>query len=87
MTLKLDGLFYTAGVIVGLFIFGEIVTGFWQFYIGAGAKGRYLLSDWLGVDPGWVVLGMVVMAVICFFIVQRVETYFTARRRATGVRE
>ena len=87
MTLKLDALFYTAGVIIGLFVFGEIVPWFWEFYISAGYKGRYLLSNWLGVDPGWVVLGIVLVAVACFVIVQRVEACFTARRRAAGVQQ
>lgn len=67
-------------MVVGIFVAGELIPGFWNFYIGAGAKGRYMLSDWLGVDPGYVVLGMVLMAVMCFFVVERVEKYFTARK-------
>lgn len=62
-----------------MFVFGEAVPAFWQFYVGAGAKGRFTIADWLGIDSGLAVLGIVVVAVVCFFVVERVEKHFTAR--------
>ncbi|MBN2082771.1 YeeE/YedE family protein [bacterium] len=79
-TLKLDGLFFLGGVLLGLFAFGELVPKIWQWFLGAGALGRYSLAQWLGVDPGYVALGIVVIAVGCFVLVEYVERMMASRK-------
>ena len=74
---------FLGGVLIGLFAFGELVPAVWQWFLGAGALGRYSLADWLGVDAGYVVLGIVVVAVGCFVLVEYVERMMAGRK---GVR-
>jgi rhodanese-related sulfurtransferase len=75
-TLKLDGIVYAAGVLFGLFVFGENAPAFWGFFNHGGAAGRLTLFDWLGVDAGVVVLGVVVMAVGAFAFAEIMERVF-----------
>lgn len=76
-TFKLDGIVYSAGVLFGLFLFGETVPAYWDFFNHAGALGRLTLFDWLGVDAGVVVLGVVVMAVGAFAFAEFAERFFS----------
>ncbi len=76
-TFKLDGIVYSAGVLFGLFLFGETVPAYWDFFNHAGAAGRLTLFDWLGVDAGVVVLGVVVMAVGAFAFAEFAERFFS----------
>jgi rhodanese-related sulfurtransferase len=64
-TLKLDGLFFAMGVFAGVWLFGDTVARFAGFY-ESGFHGRFILPDLLGVDAGWVVLAIVIMAVGAF---------------------
>ncbi len=64
-TLKLDGVFFVGGVFAGVWVFGEVVSGFEAFY-ESGFLGRFTLFDWLRVDAGWIVLVVVLMAVGAF---------------------
>jgi rhodanese-related sulfurtransferase len=64
-TLKVDAMFFVAGAAVGILLFGETVSlydGFWN----SSAMGRYLLSDWLGLPAGVVVIAVVLMALGAF---------------------
>lgn len=74
-TLKLDGLFFVLGVLAGIFVFGESVAGiddFWQ----STDKGRYTLQAMLGVDAGVVVVGVVLMALVAFWLAEISERRF-----------
>jgi rhodanese-related sulfurtransferase len=72
-TLKIDGILFLGGVGIGSFLFGETADGFRVFYDSAGYLGRLTIPEWLGVDPGWVVLGVVVMALLAFWGAETVE--------------
>jgi hypothetical protein len=74
-TFKVDGLFFVLGALVGIFFFGESVGEFEKFW-NSTDKGRYTLSDWLGISTGVIVLGIVVMALATFFIAEKLERYF-----------
>ncbi len=75
-TWKVDGFFYVAGVLFGLFVFGQTVPAVWEFFNNAGAWGRATIPDLLGVDAGWIVLGVVVMAVGAFAFAELMERRF-----------
>lgn len=75
-TLKLDGMIYAAGVLFGLFVFGETVPAYWSFFTRSGELGRLTLFDWLDVDAGVVVLGVVLMAVGAFWFAEFAERLF-----------
>lgn len=75
-TFKLDGIVYAAGVLFGLFVFGETAPWFWDFFNHSGEAGRVTLFDWLGVDAGYMVLGVVVMAVGAFAFAEIMERLF-----------
>lgn len=75
-TFKVDGLFYSLGVLLGLAIFGETSPAFWGFFSHAGEAGRLTIFDLLGVDAGFVVLGVAVMAVGAFAFAEIMERVF-----------
>jgi hypothetical protein len=77
---KVDGVFFLGGLFLGIFVFGETVAGFRVFYDTAGALGRQMIPDWLGVDAGLVALGVVLMALGMFWGAEKLEGIF--RRRA-----
>lgn len=78
-TLKKDGMFFLGGVLIGLFAFGEAVPTFWRWYVSSGAAGRFTLGEWLSADPGLIVLIIVVVALACYVVVERVERLLAAR--------
>jgi rhodanese-related sulfurtransferase len=75
-TFKIDGVVCVAGVLFGLFVFGETSPAYWAFFNHAGEAGRVTLFDWLGVDAGVAVLGVVLMAVGAFAFAEIMERIF-----------
>ncbi len=80
-TLKIDGVFFVLGVMLGIFVFGEVVPSFWNFYQTAGDLGRFTLADWMGLPTGTVTLLVAAMAVFMFWGAEQLERAF---RRDTG---
>jgi len=79
ITLKIDGLFFVLGCLLGLTLFGEVagyVAGFWHH---AGFYGEVTLPELLGIGPTWVVLGVAAMAVGVFGVVEIVEHRLAGR--------
>jgi rhodanese-related sulfurtransferase len=64
-TFKIDGVFYVLGVFFGVFVFGETVDNFSIFW-NSSYLGRLTLMDVFGLDTGWVVLLVVLMALGMF---------------------
>jgi rhodanese-related sulfurtransferase len=63
---KVDGMVFLAGVAAGILAFGESVQGIEGFF-ESGYFGRFTLGDWLGIDLGWALLGVVLMALLMFW--------------------
>lgn len=82
-TLKLDGLFFVVGLLVGATVFGETVSSFQAFFDSSGNYGEVTLPQFLGLNPGLVVFLVVLMALSMFWVAERVEAYFAARDRGT----
>ncbi|MCH5373790.1 MAG: YeeE/YedE family protein, partial [Planctomycetes bacterium] len=74
-TLKVDGLLFASGVFGGLFLFAQSMPWCWTFWNTAGSAGRLTLADWLGVDAGLLVIGVLLMAVAAFWFAERVERF------------
>jgi rhodanese-related sulfurtransferase len=74
-TLKLDGLMFTLGALFGIFLFGETV-GFYEDWWYSSDLGRFTIQDMLGVDAGIVVLGVVIMALVAFWFAEQGERIF-----------
>lgn len=71
-TAKIDGMFFVLGVVIGVFLFGETVSLFNEFW-HSGDLGRYTLADWLRVEIGTVVLIMVSLAIIVFWLAEKLR--------------
>ncbi len=71
-TLKIDGLFFALGTFFGIFLFGETVPLFANFW-NSSYMGRFTLQDWLGLDTGVVVLLVVLMALFMFWGAEQLE--------------
>jgi len=71
-TFKLDGLFFTLGVLTGIFVFGETVDAIKIFW-NSSYMGRFTLPELFGVPAGWVVLGVVLMALFMFWGSEQLE--------------
>jgi rhodanese-related sulfurtransferase len=74
-TAKMDGVLFVLGVFFGIFVFGETVENFETFFYSS-YMGRFTLMDWLNVDTGWVVLGVVLMALFMFWGAEKLEGIF-----------
>lgn len=84
-TLKTDGAFFLGGVFVGVTLFGESLGSFANFWEQSGAKGRFTLFEWLGLEPGWVVVGVVLLALGMFWGAEKLEAAFAHLRRRSGM--
>jgi hypothetical protein len=78
VTLKLDGLFFVLGGLTGIFLFGETVDLFWEWWNNSYA-GRLTLPGWLNLPVGVVVLGIVLMALFMFWGSEQLERIFGKR--------
>lgn len=74
-TFKIDGLFFVLGVFFGIFMFGETVQYFEEFWYSS-YLGRVTLPEVLGLPTGWVVLGVVLMALFMFWGAEKLEQRF-----------
>ncbi|MEK6220640.1 MAG: YeeE/YedE thiosulfate transporter family protein [Chloroflexota bacterium] len=74
-TAKIDGLFFVFGVLFGIFMFGESVENFSDFFYSS-YMGRFTLMDWLGIKTGWVVLIVLLSALSMFWGGEKLEEKF-----------
>ena len=65
-TLKVDGIFFVLGVVVGVLAFGESVAYFNDFW-NSSYMGRFTLPELLGMDTGMVVFLLALMALAMFW--------------------
>lgn len=77
-TLRIDGLFFSLGVLTGIFFFGETVDYFTMFW-NSSYLGRYTIPDWLGIGAGPVVALIVLMALFMFWGGEQLEKKFTKK--------
>ncbi|MEN8242352.1 MAG: YeeE/YedE thiosulfate transporter family protein, partial [Chloroflexota bacterium] len=75
VTGKIDGIFFVGGVLFGILAFGETVEYFDNFFFSS-YMGRFTLMDWLGLETGWVVLIVVLMALFMFWGGEKLEGIF-----------
>jgi len=74
-TLKVDGIFFVAGVLFGIFLFGESVGTFYDFFYSS-YMGRFTLPDLFGLSTGKVVLFVVLLALVFFWGAEQLERIF-----------
>ncbi|OGQ97018.1 MAG: hypothetical protein A2284_01540 [Deltaproteobacteria bacterium RIFOXYA12_FULL_61_11] len=82
-TLKLDGLVFVLGVLVGIGFFAETVAMFEDFW-NAGHAGRLTLPELFGLDTGIVVLGVVLMALSMFAAAEFLERTIGGKPAPSG---
>jgi rhodanese-related sulfurtransferase len=70
---KLDGIFFVAGVLFGIFMFGETVSNFAVFF-ESSYMGRFTLPQLFDASYGAVVLAIVVFALVMFLGAEKIET-------------
>ena len=66
-TLKVDGMFFLFGLIVGVLLFGETVSHIYEFW-NSSFMGRFILPEWLGLETGLVVFLVVCLAIAVFLV-------------------
>jgi rhodanese-related sulfurtransferase len=74
-TLKLDGVFFVLGAFFGIFMFGETVEYF-QVWWNSSYMGRFTLPELFSIETGWVVLGVVLMALFMFWGSEQLEKIY-----------
>lgn len=77
-TLKMDALFYIAGSLFGMFIFGEAVPYFEKFfYSGLMAEnGTITIQKATGLSTGLVAFIIIIIALLGFWGSEKAEKYF-----------
>jgi len=81
-TLKLDGLFFVLGLLIGMTIFGETVGLFQVFFDSSGNYGEVTLQGWLNLPTGLVVMAVVLMALGMFWGAEKIEAFFASSENA-----
>ncbi|MCL1693989.1 MAG: YeeE/YedE family protein [Actinomycetia bacterium] len=71
-TFKIDAMVFLGGVVAGVFVFGETVPYFMDFWTTSNL-GRLTIPDWLGIPTGVVVLVIVVVALLMFWGAEQLE--------------
>jgi len=74
-TLKVDGILFLAGALVGVWLFGETVAGYETFWISS-SMGRFTLPEWLGLPVGPTLVLVVLMALGMFWGGELLEQRF-----------
>ncbi|MGD2120472.1 MAG: YeeE/YedE thiosulfate transporter family protein [Gemmatimonadota bacterium] len=74
-SLKIDGLFFFLGTLVGVFLFGETVAFFEEFWYSS-YMGRFILPELLGISTGKTVVLIVLMALGAFYMAEKAERRF-----------
>lgn len=69
---KIDGLLFVAGVALGTFGFGFVVSGIKSFYL-SGSLGALTIPQWLNVNTGVVALAVTLIAVGAFWAAEKSE--------------
>ena len=71
-TFKIDAMVFLGGVVIGVFVFGETVPYFMDFWTTSDL-GRLTIPDWLDLPAGVVVLFVVVAALFMFWGAEKLE--------------
>lgn len=79
-TLKIDGMLFLLGALLGVGLFGETVGSYERFFISSD-MGRFTLPEWLGLPVGLTVLLVVLMALLLFWGGELAEQVFGGGRR------
>ena len=74
-TLKVDGMLFLLGALIGVWLFGETVGRYENFFISSN-MGRFTLPEWLGLPVGVTVLLVVLMALLLFWGGELAEQVF-----------
>lgn len=74
-TLKIDGMFFVLGGLVGVFLFGETVD-FYKFFFNGSYFGRLTLMDVFGLPAGIVVILVTLMAVFMLWGGEKLEKIY-----------
>jgi rhodanese-related sulfurtransferase/uncharacterized membrane protein YedE/YeeE len=74
-SLKVDGWFFFFGTLVGVFLFGESVSQFNDFF-HSSYMGRFILPEWLGISTGATVVLIVLAALVAFWLAEKAEAAF-----------
>lgn len=75
---KIDGMFYVAGALLGMLIYGEVFP-FFQNFTEIGKLGQVTLGDWLHLSPGVVAFLVILMALGMFIGAEALEKKFGAK--------
>ncbi|MGD8633621.1 MAG: YeeE/YedE thiosulfate transporter family protein [Anaerolineales bacterium] len=84
-TLKVDGMLFALGTAFGIFLFGETVENFDVFW-NSSYMGRFTLDELFGVPTGWVVVGVVLMALFMFWGGEQLERIFGGKDPSSAPR-
>ncbi|MCA9987131.1 MAG: YeeE/YedE family protein [Anaerolineales bacterium] len=73
--LRKDGIFFALGVFFGIFLFGETVSFYEDFWYSS-YMGRFTLMEWLNLPTGVIVLLIILMALFMFWGGEKLEAIF-----------
>lgn len=83
-SLKLDGVSFFVGTMLGAGLFGETVSGFYDFW-NSSFTDRVLVSDWLGWSVGATVFAVTTMALLMFYGAEKCEAFMRGEKFTLAV--
>jgi len=64
---KIDGIVFTVGLMIGIFIFAELFDVLEPLFVGSNL-GNITLVDSFGISPYWIIFAFAIIAIISFVV-------------------
>lgn len=76
---KIDGMVFVGGVFLGIIGYAFTYEPIWSGIRNQGALGRVNIAEWLGLSDGVFILIMVVIAIVAFALVTKIQARLLAK--------
>lgn len=78
---KIDGMVFVAGVFIGITGYAFTYEPLWAGLRNSGNMGKVNIAQWLGLSDGMFILIMVVLAIVSFAVVTRIQARVEAKHK------
>ena len=78
---KIDGMVFVGGVFIGIIGYAFTYEPLWATLRNSGKMGKVDIAEWLGMSDGLFILLMVVIAIVSFAVVTKIQARVVAKHK------
>ncbi len=78
---KIDGMVFVGGVFLGIIGYAFTYDSLWAGLRNSGAMGKTNIAHWLGLSDGVFILIMVIVAIVSFAVVTKIQARVEAKHK------